>query len=124
MKDKISILIELEKILFYQEIEIISSTLDIREMKLTFSYIDFIDIDRTLYFDNQYDTQNMNEISAISEFGSSGIEIPMFRDIDTNDLTYFLLQEENSELRYFLKEVKLDNLVLILDKVKSYVNSR
>ena len=46
----------------------------------------------------------------------------MFKDIDTNDLTYFLLQEQNSELRYFLKEVKLDTLVDILNKVKSYIN--
>lgn len=123
MKDKIKILSELEEILFYQEIEIISSTLGIEERKLRFSYIDFIDIDRTLYFDNRYDTQNLNEISTISEIDRSGIEIPMFRDIDANDLTYFLLQEENSELRYFLKEVKLCNLVDILNKVKSYVNS-
>ena len=123
MKDKISILIELEKILFNQEIEIISSTLEIKERKLKFSYIDFIDMDRTLYFDNLYDTQNTNEISTISEIDRSGIEIPMFRDIDINDLTYFLLQEENSELRYFFKEVKLGNLVDILNKVKSYVNS-
>ena len=123
MKDKISILIELEKILFNQEIEIISSTLEIKERKLKFSYIDFIDMDRTLYFDNLYDTQNTNEISTISEIDRSGIEIPMFRDIDINDLTYFLLQEENSELRYFFKEVKLGNLVDILNKVKSYVHT-
>lgn len=64
MKDKILILIELEKILFNQEIEIISSTLEIKERKLKFSYIDFFDIDRALYFDNLYDTQNTNEIST------------------------------------------------------------
>ena len=119
MKDKISILIELEKILFDQEIEIISDTLEIRRSNLRFSYIDFLDIDRCLYFDSFYHPRNIINVLSNNKFGTV---VPLFRDLVTNDLTYFLLQEQNSELRYFLKEVKLDTLVDILNKVKSYIN--
>ena len=123
MKDKILILIELERILFDQSLGINSDTLEIDQTRLNFSYIDFIDIDITLYFDNQFDCQNTNEICINIGSSRSGTQIPLFREIDTNDLTYFLLQEENTEIRSFLKEVKLENLISILDKVKSYVHT-
>lgn len=117
MKEKIDILIELENILAMEQLEINSKTLSIRETKLNFSFIDFINTGYCLYFYHKTDSRIEHELGRI---GEDGINIPLFQSLD-EDLTYFFLKEENIALLRFLKEIDLKNLKKILSKVKTYV---